>query len=177
MEDIIGELLDIQQQSDKITIEQKKTLAQIFKDAAIRPLSEQIFRKFPTEPIAINTNWDDRYYTKFAMFDIENIASFQIKNVEQIDQDSIVTVSAGLSINWAGSHEATDQGVKYYFYDPIVSGSGLITFNKTNGLISRSETSTSMQLVIDMEGFDSTQKSVKGKRTDNTVNKNLIELL
>jgi len=177
MKEITNELIDIQQQSDKITIEQKKLLVQNFKDAAIRPLSEQLFRKFPTEAIGVNSNWDDRYYTKFAMFDIENIASFQIKNMEQIDEDSLVTVSAGLSINWTGSHEATDQGVKYYFYDPIVSGNGLITFNKTNGVIARSETSTSMQIVIDMEGFDATQKLVKGKRTDHTVNKNLVELI
>jgi len=34
-----------------------------------------------------------------------------------------------------------------------------------------------MELVIDMEGMDATNNIVKGKRTDNTVNKNIVELL
>ena len=72
-----------------------------------------------------------------------------------------------------GSHEATDQGIKYYFYDPAVSGSGLITFNKTKGLITHSETSSSLEFMMDMEGLDAAQKLVKGKRRDHTVNKNI----
>ena len=177
MEEITDELLNIQQQTEQITIEQKQTLIQNFKDAAIRPLSQQLFRHFPSKQISVNYNWEDKYYTKFAVFDIENIASYQVKKVDAETNDSLVTISAGLSINWMGSHEATDQGVKYYFYDPIVSGSGLITFNKTKGLITHSETSSSLEFVMDMEGYDAAQKLIKGKRTDLTVNKNIIELL
>lgn len=177
IEDIIEELLSIQQQNEQITIEQKQALIQNFKNAAIRPLSQQIFRKFPSKQIAVNSNWQDKYYTKFAMFDIENIASYEVKNLDTDNNDSLVTISAGLSINWMGNHEATDQGVKYYFYDPIVSGSGIITFNKTKGIITHSETSSSLEFVMDMEGYDSAQNLIKGKRTDLTVNKNIIELL
>lgn len=177
IEDIVEELLSIQQQNEQITLEQKETLIQNFKDAAIRPLSQQLFRQFPTKQIAVNSNWQDKYYTKFAMFDIENIASYEVKNVNTDDNDTLVTISAGLSINWMGNHEATDQGVKYYFYDPVVSGSGLITFNKSKGLITLSETSSNFEFIMDMEGYDSAQKLIKGKRTDLTVNKNIIELL
>ena len=177
IQDIIEELLSIQQQNEQITLEQKQTLIENFKDAAIRPLSQQLFRQFPSKPIAVKSNWQDKYYTKFAMFDIENIASYQVKKVNADENDSLVTISAGLSINWMGNHEATDQGVKYYFYDPVVSGSGIITFNKTKGIITHSETASSLEFVMDMEGYDSAQNLIKGKRTDLTVNKNIIELL
>lgn len=174
---IIDELIDIQKSKDKATKEIRAQLAKQFREAALLPLTEQIFRQFPEEPIGINSYWDKRFNTKFAMFDIENIASFEIKDVKNLETDSVVTISAGLSINWLGNHEATDQGIKYYFYDPVVSGSGLITFNKSKGLITHSETSTIMQQIMEMEGLDASQQLVKGKRTDNSSNKNTIKLL
>lgn len=177
LQKIVDELIDIQQQTGSLTIEQRQSLVNNFRDAALRPLVQQLFRKFPSDPVGVNSSWEEKYYTKFAMFDVENVASYQVKNVELKNNDSLITISAGLSINWTGNHEATDQGVKYYFYDPIVSGSGLVTFNKSRGLLTYSETSTSMELVIDMEGYDAAQKLIKGKRTDLTVNKNIIELL
>ena len=174
---IVDELIDIQKSKENVTKEIKAQLTQQFKEAALFPLVEQIFRQFPEEPVGINSYWDKRFNTKFAMFDIENIASFEIKDVKVLETDSIVSVSAGLSINWLGSHEATDQGVKYYFYDPIVSGSGLITFNKSKGLVTHSETLTNMQQIMEMEGLDASQQLIKGKRTDNSSNKNTIELI
>ncbi len=174
---IINELIDIQQQSNKLTIEERQALIDNFKEAALRPLAQQLFLQLPSDLIGINSIWEEKYYTKFAMFNVENVASYQVKNVELKNNDSLVTISTGLSINWTGNHEATEQGVKYYFYDPIVSGSGLITFDKSRGLLTHSETSTSMELVIDMEGVDAANNIVKGKRTDNTVNKNIVELL
>lgn len=177
IESMLDELIEIQQKKNKITNEIRVKLGENFKDVALRPISEQIFRQFPDEPVGINSIWDKRFNTKYAMFDIENIASFEIKGIEESGIDTIVTISAGLSINWLGSHEATDQGIEYYFYDPIVSGSGLIKFNKTNGLILHSETITKMQQEMEMEGLDASQQVVKGKRSDNTSNKNIIKLI
>ncbi|VAX27627.1 hypothetical protein MNBD_IGNAVI01-960 [hydrothermal vent metagenome] len=177
LQKIVDELIDIQQQTGSLTIDQKNSLVNNFRDAALRPLVQQLFRKFPSDPVGVNSVWEEKYYTKFAMFDVENVASYQVKNVEVQNNDSLVTISAGLSINWTGNHEATDQGVKYYFYDPVVSGSGLVIFNNSRGLLLHSETSTSMELVIDMEGMDSANNIIKGKRTDNTVNKNIVELV
>lgn len=177
LQKIVDELINIQQQTGSLTIDQKQSLVNNFRDNAIRPLVQQLFRKFPSDPIGINSSWEEKYYTKFAMFNVENVAAYQVKNVELKNSDSLVTISAGLSINWTGNHEATDQGVKYYFYDPVVSGSGLVTFNKSRGLVAHTETSTSMELIIDMEGMDAAKNIIKGKRTDNTVNKNIVELL
>ncbi|MEN8192878.1 MAG: DUF6263 family protein [Bacteroidota bacterium] len=176
LDSIVDELIDIQQQKDKITADSRKQLISEFKEAALLPLSEQLFRQFPEEAVGINSNWEKRFNSKIAMFNVENVASFQIGNIETSELDTTAMISAGLSINWMGSHEATEQGVRYYFYDPVVSGSGLITFNNTTGLITHSETTTNMQLVMEMEGLDASQKPVKGKRTDNTTNKNIIEL-
>jgi len=173
---ILNELLAIQQQKN-ITKKQKAELNDNFITSALHPLAEQIFRKLPKDDISINYSWNEKYYSQFALFQIENIASFQIKEVNIENGDSVITISAGLSINYIGEHTANQQGMSFYFYDPVVSGGGTIKFNKSLGLVTVSKTSTNMEMVTDITGVDAQQKEFTAKRTDNTSNTNVVKLL
>lgn len=174
---IISELISIQEESGSINAAQKNEIKNKFSESALRPLSEQIFRKFPTEKVSTNFSWKENYYSQFALFQIENIVSFQINKIEAEKVDSIVFITAGLSINWVGENTATENGMNFYFYDPVVSGSGVIKFNKSKGLITHSETTTNMEMVTDINGIDENKVPFSAKRTDLTKNTNIIELI
>lgn len=174
---IIAELLSIQQQSSSISAQKKKELIDDFSISALRPLSEQIFRKFPSKKIMMDYSWSESYNSQFALFQIENIATFQLVDIDTANNDSIVVFNAGLSINFAGEHTVNEQGMNFYFYDPIVSGNGSIKFSKSKGLIVYSETSANMEMVTDIDGTDQNQSPFNAKRTDNTSNTNIVELV
>jgi len=175
--EIVNELLSIQKQSQNVTSAQKTELANNFSTSALRPLSEQIFRKFPTKKVSTNYTWSESYFSQFALFQIENIANYQVSGVKMEKNDSLIIVSAGLSINFIGEHKATEKGMSFYFYDPVISGNGTIKFNKTKGLVVYSETSTNMEMVTDIDGVDENGKQFHAKRTDNTSNTNIVELI
>ena len=174
---MVNELLSIQQQLGNVTSAQKQELQKNFSESALRPLSEQIFREFPSEKVAKNYSWSDSYYSQFALFQIENIANFQLVDILNSNNDSTLIFSAGLSINFIGEHTSSEQGMNFYFYDPVVSGSGTIKFDKSKGLITYSETSTKMEMETDINGIDQNQSPFTAKRTDNTTNTNIIELV
>lgn len=176
-EKIIAEFLLIQQKASSVSAQQRKELNDEFITSSLRPLSEQIFRIFPSEKVSVNYSWNEKYYSEFALFKIENIATFQLTDVDTSDSDSIIVINAGLSINFVGEHTASEQGMDFFFYDPVVSGGGIIKFNKSKGLIVYSETSTSMEMETDISGTDQDQTPIKAKRTDNTSNTNIVELV
>jgi len=173
---MVKELLSIQQQFSNVTSAQKQELQNNFSESALRPLSEQIFRKFPSEKVAVNYSWSDSYFSQFALFQIENIANFQLVDILTSNNDSTLIFNAGLSINFIGEHSSSEQGMNFYFYDPVVSGSGTIKFDKSKGLITYSETSTNMEMETDINGIDQNQSPFTAKRTDNTSNTNIVEL-
>ena len=177
MNSIINELLLIQNQKNIASKEQKKELENNFVQSALRPLSEQLFRKFPFEEVSINYSWIEKYYSQFALFQIENIATYQLNEVVNNDKDSVVVISAGLTINWDGEHNANEQGMTFYFYDPVVSGSGIVKFNKSLGLVTNSNTTTNMEMVTDITGVDEKKHPFKSKRIDKTSNTNIVKLV
>ena len=172
---IIKELLAIQQQNN-LTVAQKNEMKENFAVSVLRPLTEQIFRKFPTKRVSVNYSWVDKYYSQFALFQIENIASFQISEVKATGKDTTIIINAGLSINWLGDNKTSENGMNFYFYDPIVSGDGKIHFDKSVGLVSYSNTTTQMQMETDISGIDQNGKQINAKRIDNTKNTNIVEL-
>jgi len=174
---IVNELILAQNQQNKVTNEQKIVLQNNFIQSSLKPLSEQIFKKFPSEKVLINYNWTEKYYSQFALFQIENIASFQIVDIISDQNDSLIVLSAGLTINWVGDHNASEQGMTFYFYDPIVSGTGIIRFNKFRGLVINSNTTTKMEMTTDINGFDENKFPFKAKRIDNTSNTNIVTLV
>ncbi len=175
---IVAELLSIQQQQENnISAQQKRELSDNLTTSTLRPLSEQIFRKFPSEKVAINYSWSEKYYTEFALFKIENIANFQLSDIDTSSNDSILVFNAGLSINFVGERTASEQGMNFFFHDPVVSGSGTIKFSKSKGLILYSKTSTSMEMETDITGVDQNKSPIKAKRTDNTKTTNIVELV
>jgi len=174
---IIKEILSIQQQTGPLTNQQRNELTSNFSNSILRALSEQIFRKFPTEKVSINYSWSESYNSQYALFQIENIASFQLVDLLTAENDSVAIFNAGLSINFVGEHSGSEQGLNFYFYDPVVSGNGAIKFSKTRGLILHSETSSSMEMETDIEGIDQNQSPIKAKRTDITKNINIVELI
>jgi len=174
---IIKEVFSIQQQAGNLSQEQKNELSSTITNSVLRALSEQIFRKFPFEKVSINYSWSESYNSQYALFQIENIVTFQLTDLTTSDNDSIAVFNAGLSINFVGEHTAIEQGMNFYFYDPVVSGSGTIRFSKSKGLVLYSETSTSMEMQTDIDGIDQNQSPIKAKRTDTSTNKNIIELL
>ena len=111
LDDVVDEMLIIQNKLN-INSEERDAIVTTLTDAALKPLCEQLFRKIPSEKVGINYSWSNSYFTNFAMFEIENIASYKILDFFEDETDSLIKIGASLSINWTGQNEVTDQGVK-----------------------------------------------------------------
>ena len=67
--------------------------------------------------------------------------------------------------------------MNFLFDDPKISGGGTILFNIDKGLIIRSETSTTVEMGVQVDGKDAAQKMRHTLRKDLSKNKNIVELL
>lgn len=177
LDKMVEKLNSLQPQQQNLTADQKVQIAQSLADAAIRPITQLVFRELPQKPIAKDSTWDRRYPGQMSVFKIENIAVFTINDIVIVNSDKAAKITADLSITWEGEKKGEQNGMKYNFNDPIIKGDGNILFNIDEGLLIRGETSTTIEMVVNIEAKDAAQKTVKTIRKDITTNKNIIELL
>ena len=67
--------------------------------------------------------------------------------------------------------------MNYLFDDPKVTGGGTILFNIDKGKVIRGETTTNIEMGVQIEGKDSLNKMRKTFRKDISINKNIVELM
>lgn len=177
VEDIVNEMLSIRGALDSVNAEQKKQFAGAVIQSGIAPLTEQLFRATTSDPVKINSTWVQKYPQNFAGFQMKNIASFTVKEFYEEKSDSLAKINASLSIKWDGQNEIMEQGVKYSFSDPDVTGFGQIIFNMTKGCLQNSSSTIRMNLGVKMESVDKTGKLVTANKNDKIENRSKLELL
>jgi hypothetical protein len=136
-----------------------------------------IFRELPKKSIAKDSSWQKSYPGQLSVFKIENVANFKLDDIVKVKDENQAKINVNLSVKWEGEKKGEQQGIKYNFEDPKITGSGSILFNIDKGLLTKSETLTTVELVAHIEGKDATQKILKTVRRDLSTNKNIIELI
>jgi hypothetical protein len=174
---IVNELISIQSQGQKVTAEQRKAFEQGFTEQGLAPIVQQLFKTLTYDKVGINSQWIHRYPSVLGSFQVENIATFQVKEFYAEKEDSLAKLNAHLSVSWTGQNQVQEQGVNYTFSDPNISGFGTITFNLSEGWVENSESTVRMEMEMKADSFDSNQKPMRAIKKDNVESKNKLTKL
>ncbi len=177
LDKMIDKLNSLQPQKQNLTAEQKAQYAKSLGDALIRPITQLIFRELPQKSLEKDSTWEKNYPGQLSVFKINNTIIYKVEDFVKVNNEKAAKLSANLSCTWTGNNKGEDNGIKYNFSDPKISGTGNILFNIDKGILIRAETGTSIELTANLELKDETQKIRKTTRKDITTNKNIIELL
>lgn len=177
LDKMIDKLNSLQKQKQNLSAEQKSQFAKNLGDALIKPLTQLLFRELPQKSLAKDSTWQKSYPGQLSIFKIDNTITYKVEDFVKVNDNKAVKLSANLSCSWTGNKKGEDNGIKYSFSDPKISGTGNIIFNLDEGLLIRAETETSVELTANLELRDEKNKLRRTVRKDFTSNKNIIELL
>ncbi len=177
LDKMIEKMNSLQPQQRELQPAEKAKLSQELSEGIIRPVTQLIFREFPQKQVAKDSVWEKNYPGQLSVFQIKNNAKFKVEDIVEIDGNNTAKIDVDLGITWEGEKKGEQQGLKYNFEDPKISGSGSILFNIDNGMLTKSETLTTVELVAHLEGKDAMQKTLKTTRKDLSSNKNVVELI
>ena len=175
--EIVDELISIKSKGQKITSVQRKQFEESFKEQGLTPLVQQLFKTLTNEKVGVESQWSHKYPSTLGSFQIENIATFQVKEFYTANNDSLARLNAHLAVRWFGQNQVQEQGVNYTFSDPNISGFGTIDFNLTEGWVDKSESTVRMEMDVTMDSFDANKKPVRAVKKDFIESKNILTRL
>jgi len=167
----------MQPQKQILTPEQKSQLAKNLGDGEIRKLMKFIFKEMPKNFVAKDSSWVKKYPGQAAVFQSDNTAKYTVLDFVEYNGDNAVKISADLSAVWSGNKKGEQNGVQFSFDDPKAGGDGMIIFNIEEGQMVKAETSTRLEIGVQIQAKDALQKTHKSYRKEITTNKNIVELL
>lgn len=177
VEKMVDKMNSMSPQKQTLTTEQRAAYAKQLAESAIRPITQMLFREFPTNALAKDSSWERKFPQPIGSMTMENIAKFTVKDFVKIDGNKSAKISAFLSAKFSGKKEGTENGITYNFGDPKISGDGTILFDYESGKLIKADTGTTMEMTITMKGKDSLQRIKQTKRITTSTNRNIVELL
>ena len=174
---IVNKFLDIKGYADSVSSAEKEALRKDMADGALKPLVTQLIRKFPDHPVGKDSTWSvTQQPMPFMIFTLNNTNTYKILNMENLNEDKLAVIDAGMKSNVIGKTTTTERGVDYKFKKPTAVGSGKIYFNISDGLMQKAKTYTEMNVEFSME-MNSPQGKQKGSRSEKVKNTYIVERL
>ena len=178
LDKMVDKLTSFRPGQRKLTPDEKTTLMNNIRDGALRPITQLIFREMPNKEVGKDSTWSEHYPGNLAgVFQLNYAADFKVEDFVKINGARAAKVSANLSFKWTGNKQGNQDGVSYNFSDPKINGGGMILFNIDNGRLIKAETATKVEMNVQLESKDQSQKTKKSTRKDISTNRNIIELL
>ncbi len=174
---MVDKMIALRPEMQKMAADQKVALIKNISEGEIRPRTQLLFRELTTNEVAKDSSWQLSSPATIAVFQIENISKFKVEDFVKVGDDKAAKLSASLTSKWTGNKKGSQEGMNFLFDDPKISGGGTILFNIDKGLIIRSETSTTVEMGVQVDGKDAAQKMRHTLRKDLSKNKNIVELL
>jgi hypothetical protein len=165
------------QSKKPITSEQKVMIANNIINSAIKPVTQLLFKEVSGKIIAKDSTWVKKYPSTIAVFQLDNNANYKVNDFVKLNNIKAVKVALNLVVKSSGQKQGTENGVSYNFEDPRITGDGIVFYNLENGRVLKSETSTKVEMNVQITSKDASQKLKKTTRKDISINKNIIELL
>ena len=165
------------QSKKPVTGEQKAMIAKNIIDSAIKPVTQLLFKEVPGKIIAKDSSWVKRYPGTMAVFQLDNNAKYTLNDFVKLNNFKAAKVGLNLVVKCSGQKQGTENGVSYNFDDPKITGDGIVFYNLENGRVLKSETTTKVEMNVQITSKDTSQKLKKSNRKDISVNRNVIELL
>jgi uncharacterized protein YxeA len=177
VEDILEKMMSLRGVEKELTAEEKENTKNELSDAALRPLAQQLFRLMPADTVNIDDTWKHNYVSQLSVFQIVNITEYKVDKFFNDDANLKADISAKLNVVVEGDRSFTQQGVEYNFDEPVITGKGNVVFNIDRGIMERSETTTTVRIDMTVKALDSSNLMQTAKRSDNSINTNIVELL
>jgi hypothetical protein len=174
---LVEKMIGLQGQKQPITPEQKQQAVEQLSQQEIRPITQLLFREFTPKALGKDSVWTKSIPINLGPMQVESIENFKVDDFVKVGDYKGIKISANLSFKVSGDKKGTQNGTTFTFDDPKVSGGGLIIFNFEKGYIVRSETTSNLEVSVQMEGKNQSQKVVRAKRIETNMNKNIVELL
>ncbi len=177
VDDILEKMMTLKDIQQELNEEEKKRAKHDLSEAAIRPLAQQLFRLTPADTVSPSEIWKHNYVSQISVFNIANTTQYTVDNFFYENGNLKANISARLDVNVEGERNFTKQGVNYSFDEPVITGKGKVVFNITKGIMERSETTTTVKLDMSVDALDASNVRQTAKRSDHSINTNIVELL
>ena len=174
---MVDKMITLQPEMQKITADQKASLLKNISEGELKPRTQLLFRELTTNEVGKDSTWQKSTPATLGVFKLENIINYKVTDFVKVGDDKAAKLSAVLSVKWSGDKKGTENGVNFLFDDPKVSGGGTILFNIDKGKVIRGETTTNVEIGVQIDAKDSMKKMKRTYRKDLSVNKNIVELL
>jgi len=174
---MVDKMMTLQPEMQKMTADQKASLIKNIGEGELKPRTQLLFRELTSNEVGKDSTWQKSTPANLGVFTLENIINYKVNDFVTVGVDKAAKLSAALSVKWSGNKKGTDSGMNYLFDDPKVTGGGTILFNIDKGKVIRGETTTNIEMGVQIEGKDSLNKMRKTFRKDISINKNIVELM
>lgn len=173
---IMRNILEIQKVPDTLSAKTKEQMRTNIANGTLMPLTQQIFKVVAEDEVGVNSTWQLKYNTPLGVFNVENTAVFRVTNLN-FDKDTTAAITSNLFISVSGNNVVNEQGVRYTFSQPNLQAEGKLSYNYTRGLVEKSESNTSLEMAMFMEGVDANGNPLKSTKRDISNNTNIVTLL
>ncbi|MFA7228272.1 MAG: DUF6263 family protein [Melioribacteraceae bacterium] len=174
---MIEKMISLKPEMSKMTADQKIAMIKNISEGEIRPRTQLLFRELASNEVAKDSTWQLTSPANLAVFQMENTSKYKVDDFVQVGDDKAVKLSASLLSKWTGNKKGSEGGMNFLFDDPKISGGGTILFNIDKGHVIKSETFTTIEMGVQIDGRDASQKMRHTVRRDLSSNKNIVELL
>lgn len=176
VEKIMKNILEIQKVPDTLSKESINRMKMNIENGTLMPLTQQIFKVVPDNEVGKDSTWQLKYTTPLAVFNVENTAVFKINSLD-LETDSTATISSTLLFAVTGKNVVTENGITYSFAQPKLDAIGKIEYSTSKGLVLLSESNTSIEISMIMDGKDNSNNLIQSTKKDISNNTNVVELL
>ncbi len=172
---IVNKFLTIKGYADSVTTAEKDAMRKDMAEGSLKPLINQLIRKFPDHPVGKDSTWSVKQQPEpFMIFTLNNTTTFKITNLQKQNENKLAVIDANMNSNVTGKTTSSQRGVDYKFKKPKAAGNGQFYFNITDGVIQHAKTYTEMNIEFSMEA-STPQGKQKGSRSETVKNTYTIE--
>ncbi|MDX1700905.1 MAG: DUF6263 family protein [Melioribacteraceae bacterium] len=175
IERIMKNILEIQQIPDTLSSETKERMKLNISNGTLMPLTQQIFKVLPQSSVGVDSLWQLKYNTPLAVFNVENTGIYKLTGFEFGD-DTLANISSTLLVNVTGDNMVKENGMTYSFSEPKLNAEGTVKYNVSKGLVEFSESVTTVEMMMYVEGNDSNNQPIRSTKKDYSQNRNTVEL-
>jgi len=175
LDKIVNKMLEVTGLTDSISATEKEQIKQQLDMGSLRLIVSQIFRKFETGKISLNSEWATPQPTvDLQILTLDNTYIFKIDSFEKLDDDILAVIGAGVESKFKISPDAKKAG--YNVKEPKFLAHGKIYYNVTRNLIQKSVSQIDFDFT--MTGPVPTQNgTVQLSRYQKKSTRNTLELL
>lgn len=177
VDEFVNKFMQLSKMNKSLTNDEKASFQNNLKESLLRPLLTQIFRDLPNTDIKISSSWNTIVPPAQVMaFKLSYNNTFSLENIEKSNDDRIAVINGKSDIKIEGETKQVNRGVEYDFEKPVASAGGKLYFDIDRGLLYKSNTGTSLEIVFKSQMIGP-KGLIKASTKRKVINSGIAELL